>query len=837
MRKLFTLLTLCLLASAAWAGDIEFVAGTDNGTSTGERAPYTIEKEGVKIEVSDGLANSSQYRMYKSSTTTITSTVGAITQVVFECTANDDAQYGPGCFTAAPGNYQYSGKIGTWTGAAENIVFTAASNQVRATKITVTVSASGLAAPAFSPKAGTYYEPFKVTITCASQGAKIYYTTDGNDPTTASTQYTAAINVDKDMTIKAISALNDKVSEVTTAKYVLANPVVVNNIAEYKALADGTAAKFVNPVYVLAQNKGYLYVKDNSGYALFYGDCDQTYKNGDKIPAAFYGTKTTYAGEPELQWLASFKEADGNTPIEPRKIAATEVNHENFAQYVLIEGATITKSEDGKSYTITDKNGKTCAVYFGSMGVSAPDNLDAQYDVKGIVGSYGNDNTIYQLLPTEVKPVFDKPLGLGDLGNLPDDLETAVTLTYEATVIGQSGSYLYLMDETGFGLVYGQTGKTYKHGDVIPGGYSGVKKTYDMEPELTFVKDGIQLTGFGNPIKNIGNLEPEEIASLLEVNHDNWGKYIKIKVKANTADKTLVDEQGNSIGYYDRFGCTFPTDGEFALVYAIVGSYKTNYQLLPYKFIIEIKPVDVKNITELYEKPEGTYGKFTTTLTAVYQHKNYLYVKDVDNKVSLAYVSGGLSNQFENGDLINNAIATWTLYPKTDGYQQMVPVDESFVKAGHGAAVKPNIKKIEDISQNEVHSYMCIENLTITPTDDPKKFNMVDEDEEEILLFNQFEIALPDFDPNATYDVDGFLSIYKNEREIFVTRVEKHGEPTPLKGDVNGDGSVNITDVNMLINIILGATMDAETMKRADVNVDGSYNISDINEVIAIILK
>ena len=833
MRKLFTLLTLCLLASAAWAGDIEFVAGTDNGTSTGERAPYTIEKEGVKIEVSDGLANSSQYRMYKSSTTTITSTVGAITQVVFECTANDDAQYGPGCFTAAPGNYQYSGKIGTWTGAAENIVFTAASNQVRATKITVTVSASGLAAPAFSPKAGTYYEPFKVTITCASQGAKIYYTTDGTDPTTASTQYTAAINVDKDMTIKAISALNDKVSEVTTAKYVLANPVAVNSIAEYKALADGTAAKFVNPVYVLAQNKGYLYVKDNSGYALFYGDCGQTYKPGDMIPATFFGTKTTYAGEPELQWLASFKEADGNTPIEPRKIAATEVNHENFAQYVLIEGATITLNEDGKNYTITDKNGKTCAVYFGSMGVSVPTNLEARYDVTGIVGSYGNDNTIYQLLPTDIKMVFDTPLGLGDLGDLPDDLETAVTLTYEATVIGQSGSYLYLMDETGYGLVYGQTGKTYKQGDVIPGGYSGVKKTYDMEPELTFVKDGIQLTGFGNPIKNIGNLEPEEIASLLEVNHDNWGKYIKIKVKANTADQTLVDEKGNSIGYYDRFGCAFPADDEFHWVHAIVGSYKTNYQLLPYRFIIEIKPVPVNNIAELYDSPEGTYGKFTTTLTAVYQNNSYLYVKDVNNKVSLVY--GALSNQFVNGDLINEAIATWDYYPKGTTFQQMVPVDETFVKAGHGATVKPTIKKIEDISQNDMHNYLCIENLTITPTDDTRKYNMMDEDEETILLYNQFKMELPEFDPNATYDVEGFLSIYKDEREIFVNKVTKHGGF--LKGDVNGDGSVNITDVNMLINIILGATMDAETMKRADVNVDGSYNISDINEVIAIILK
>jgi hypothetical protein len=186
-------------------------------------------------------------------------------------------------------------------------------------------------------------------------------------------------------------------------------------------------------------------------------------------------------------------------------------------------------------------------------------------------------------------------------------------------------------------------------------------------------------------------------------------------------------------------------------------------------------------------------------------------------------------------DLINEAIATWDYYPKGTTFQQMVPVDETFVKAGHGATVKPTIKKIEDISQNDMHNYLCIENLTITPTDDTRKYNMMDEDEETILLYNQFKMELPEFDPNATYDVEGFLSIYKDEREIFVNKVTKHGGF--LKGDVNGDGSVNITDVNMLINIILGATMDAETMKRADVNVDGSYNISDINEVIAYILS
>ena len=825
---------MCLLASVVWAGEVVFEPANDKGTGSTERGAYTIEKEGVKIDVTDGLVNDTQYRMYKSSTTTISSTAGTITSIVFECTANDANQYGPGCFTVNTGDYAYSGKIGTWTGAAENIVFTAASNQVRATKITVTVSQNGLAAPMFSPRGGTYYQPFKATITCASQGAKIYYTIDGNDPTTASTQYTAPISVNNDVTIKAISALNGAVSDVVTAAYKLANPVDVKSIAEFKAVADGQAVKFTNPVNVLAQNKekGYLYVQDNSGTALFYGDCGQEYVNGDKIPAGFFGTKTTYAGEPELQWLEGFKETAGNTPIDATTISANQVDHNHFAQYVKMDGVTITLNDDERNYTLTDKDGNTCAVYFGNMGVSVPTDLTSKYNVIGVVGSYGKDNTIYQLLPTYLQKVFDKPLGLGELGDLPDDQEKAVTLTYDATVIGQNGFYLYLMDETGYGLVYGQTGKSYKQGDVIPGGYSGVKKTYDMEPELCSVKDGIQLSGFENPIKNIGELEPEAIASLLEVNHDNWGKYVSIKVKVNSADKTLEDEQGNIIGYYDRFGCAFPADGEWGEVHAIVGSHKTNYQLLPYKFKIDIKPVPVTDIEELYELPEKSYGIFTTPLTTIYQNRSYLYVKDDQGKVTLAY--GPVAEKdFTNGDIINDAVATWSMFRD---YPQMIPVEETFVKAGHRAPVKPVYKAIEDIQgQRDMHSYLGLSAVTIEATSDAKKFIMTDENDDEFLLYNQFGYEMPQIEENKLYDVEGFLGVFDKTLELFPILIKEHKDW--IKGDVNGDGSVNITDINVLISIILGADMDAATMTRADVNEDGSINISDINEVIAIILK
>ena len=52
------------------------------------------------------------------------------------------------------------------------------------------------------------------------------------------------------------------------------------------------------------------------------------------------------------------------------------------------------------------------------------------------------------------------------------------------------------------------------------------------------------------------------------------------------------------------------------------------------------------------------------------------------------------------------------------------------------------------------------------------------------------------------------------------------------KGDVNGDGEVNISDVNAVIDLILNGAFGAE----ADVNGDGEVNIADVNAVIGIIL-
>jgi hypothetical protein len=59
-------------------------------------------------------------------------------------------------------------------------------------------------------------------------------------------------------------------------------------------------------------------------------------------------------------------------------------------------------------------------------------------------------------------------------------------------------------------------------------------------------------------------------------------------------------------------------------------------------------------------------------------------------------------------------------------------------------------------------------------------------------------------------------------------------EPEPaLRGDVNGDGIVNGTDIQAVINVIV----DGEYDEKADVNEDGQVNGTDIQEVINIIVN
>ncbi len=113
-----------------------------------------------------------------------------------------------------------------------------------------------VAMPTFSPAAGTYSEVQNVEITTATDGATIYYTTDGTDPDATSTEYTAAIPVAQTMTIKAIAVKEGMTdSEIATAEYIIkiitVNPKNIGSnyfvkVTDAADLEDGDAILIVN---------------------------------------------------------------------------------------------------------------------------------------------------------------------------------------------------------------------------------------------------------------------------------------------------------------------------------------------------------------------------------------------------------------------------------------------------------------------------------------------------------------------------------------------------------------------------------------------------------------
>jgi hypothetical protein len=76
--------------------------------------------------------------------------------------------------------------------------------------------------PILSVKTGTYRTPFTVSITCATSGASIHYTTDGSTPTSSSTTYSTALMISTDTMLKAIAVESGWTSSlVVSATYLI----------------------------------------------------------------------------------------------------------------------------------------------------------------------------------------------------------------------------------------------------------------------------------------------------------------------------------------------------------------------------------------------------------------------------------------------------------------------------------------------------------------------------------------------------------------------------------------------------------------------------------------
>lgn len=120
-----------------------------------------------------------------------------------------------------------------------------------------------LPTPAFSVAAGTYTAAQTVSISDATSGTTIYYTTNGTTPTTSSSVYSGAISISSTTTLQAIAVKSGYTnSTVAAATYTISTTTTSTNLPNY---ANGFSATNLNLVYRAGLSSNVLNLTTGSG--------------------------------------------------------------------------------------------------------------------------------------------------------------------------------------------------------------------------------------------------------------------------------------------------------------------------------------------------------------------------------------------------------------------------------------------------------------------------------------------------------------------------------------------------------------------------------------------
>lgn len=261
-----------------------------------------------------------------------------------------------------------------------------ATKRMYLTKLVVTYDGgevSGLASPVVKMGANNTVE------ISAADGAQIYYTTNGDDPTAETgTLYTAAFTISNATVVKAIAVVDGKSSSVATFNAYLNT---LSSLEELIDLGDLTHSLTVQaPMTIVYHNGRYMYVAQDNIFLLLYGvSSDDTYTNGAQLDAVT-GSYTLYKDViPEMTNVTLGNVTPDGTPVEAATTTIAEVNTYGTAlmnYFVKLEGVAI----DLTNTKLTQDGNEL--VYYNQFSLTLPEATDGKtYNVEGFM-SYHNGN-------------------------------------------------------------------------------------------------------------------------------------------------------------------------------------------------------------------------------------------------------------------------------------------------------------------------------------------------------------------------------------------------------------------------------------------------------------
>lgn len=361
---------------------------------------------------------------------------------------------------------------------------------------------------------------------------------------------------------------------------------------------------------------------------------------GYEVPDQSAGTNLVQAGPKTVNGV-TLSATDGATPTRIWN------SQGSFSLRIYVDG----------TITLSVAEGSITAITVNAANTSNFDLLASvgDYSVAGSVGSWtGNASSVtfthYGTKNAQVASLVVTTSGEGPVGPDPEDpidpnitkldslhhlaaLEdgTAFQFTSDVYVNYQRNEYLWVMqlDEEGYalaGLIYGDTGKQYQMGAVIPAGWTGVKQTYKGlvevgEPAHFANPKNVLDEDYYSPFDCTGGL------SFIADPEEGWQNY---KVFFEGVNLSEIDPRGNftiSCNEVDEDGLTFEATmagfNKFGIEYPEVDPtelYAIEGMVTIYNDKMELYPISITNDPGIrlwkviYEGENGMQYKLNDTL-------------------------------------------------------------------------------------------------------------------------------------------------------------------------------------------------------------------------------
>ena len=460
--------------------------------------------------------------------------------------------------------------------------------------LTLITTVPAVATPTFSPEAGTYYEVQNVTIACTTEGATIYYTTNGTTPDNTSTQYDGAITVSETTTINAIAYVGEDFSSVATATYTIVTPTT---IAEVRAQTIGDVV-FTTGVVTSVTGNGTktVYMQDNTAGIVVYGALTTTVAKGDEIRVQ--GELTSHHGLLEIGSSTNAPTVtviSHNHTVTPALKTIAQIDNTIQATLVRVENATVTLIS-GQNYTIAQGENTiivrnlsgvevnnvvsltTNVGYYDNLQLVNPTDVQIaqsgfayQYSINGTLGAVQHDT---EITLSDGAPVGGLAFAGWTLN--PNDVASE-------SILAAGSSYGLIEDGVVFYAVYSRTVSSGNYVKVIEtpdnwsGNYlivnenngvafNGALTTLDVANNtvsIRFNDDGI----FGNYETNAGifTITPSNGDSV--VIQSASGLYIGRTTYNNGLETSSATEYDNEISFDDSGNVVIVSEGGDSLRY------------------------------------------------------------------------------------------------------------------------------------------------------------------------------------------------------------------------------------------------------------------------------